>query len=48
MLIWFGFAEGMQIAWWVFVGAAIFDWQMAEYIFPQQKCDDCESSFSDD
>lgn len=44
MLVYAGFFQGMMIPWYAFVGAAIFDWQMAEYVFPQQGCDECDDS----
>lgn len=33
LLIFFGFGQGAQIAWWMFVLAAMFDLAMAEEVF---------------
>lgn len=40
MLVYAGFFQGAVIPWYAFVGAAIFDWQMAEYVFPQSESED--------
>lgn len=33
--------NGVTLPWYAFVGAALFDWGMAELVFPQQKCQGC-------